>query len=131
VPKKKSVSKPHTFGQAGQISFDLIKGTQFRGIHADGVWGGVTPQGLFSLTFYNERFPIPRQLTHTLKEDGTLGPEIEGARLSRSALVREAEFCVYMNLNVVKALSEFLQTQLEKIEVATKTKGQNGRKLKI
>lgn len=102
------------------VSFDLIKGTQFRSIHADGVWGGVTPQGLFSMAFYNERFPIPRQLTHELNTDGSLGNEIQEKRVSRPAIVREAEVCVYMNIAVAKSLYEFLKQQLEQFEAAQK-----------
>jgi len=103
-----------------QVSFEYIKSQLFRGIHADGIWGGVTPQGILSLTFYSERFPIPNQLIHKLKPDGTLGDEVESARISKTSIIREAEACVYMNLNVALAFRDLLNKQIEALEVLQK-----------
>jgi hypothetical protein len=99
-----------------EVSFDLIKSNFFRGVHADGVWGGITPQGLFAFTFYNERFPIPKRVTHVMGEDGMLGPEEEELRVSRSGIIREAEVCVYMDPQVARALRDFLTERLQKLD---------------
>lgn len=95
-----------------ELSFDLIKGNFFRGIHADGVWGGITPQGLMALTFYAERFAIPTQITHKLNPDRTLGDEVAAARVVRNNIVREAECCIYMEVRTAEALVIFLSDQL-------------------
>lgn len=105
------------------LSFDMVKGNLFRGVHADGVWGGATPQGLLSFTFYSERFPIPQQVTHSIKPDGTLGLELPEARLGREAVVREAEVCVYMNVTVAKAFRDFLNQHVATLEQQMESKG--------
>jgi hypothetical protein len=121
---KQSVGK-QTSEVPGTISFDIIKGNLFRGVHVDGVWGGMTPQGLMAFTFYAERFPIPQQLTHNLKADGMLGDEILDARVSRKTVIREAEVCVYMNMEIAKAFREMLDGQLRKNEAIQRSMKKN------
>lgn len=101
----------------------MIKGNLFRGVHADGVWGGITPQGQMAFTFYSERMPIPQQLTHEVREDGSLGSEVAGSRVGRTAIVREAEVCVYMNPEVARAFQAFIGDQLAKIDELVKARG--------
>lgn len=119
MAKPKKTASRHSAGGSdatandARVSFDLIKGALFRGVHADGVWGGVTPQGLLSFTFFSERFPIPQQLTHCLNPDGTLGQEITEARVTRSAIVRDAEVCVYMTLPVAMAFRALLDQTIK------------------
>lgn len=103
------------------LSFDMVKGNNFRGVHADGVWGGATPQGLLSFTFFSERFPIPQQVTHVIRPDGTLGDEVIDARVTRQAIVRDAEVCVYMTLPVASAFRDLISEHIDKLERSQQT----------
>ena len=120
MAQKTSASKSVARISEGQlVAFDIIKSNSFRGIHADGVWGGATPRGLIALTFFSERFPIPTQVSHRL-EAGRVGDEVKDMRVSRSAIVREAEVCVYMNLETAISFRTFLDDHIKKIQVARK-----------
>ena len=113
--KKENLTRP---ASPATVSFDFIKGNFFRGIHVDGLWGGFTPHGLMALTFYSERFPIPNQTTHYIGPDYKLGEEIQSARVTRSAIVREAEVCVYMDMKVATSFRNFLNERISEHEVA-------------
>ena len=97
---------------AQALTFDIIKGNLFRGIHADGAWGGLTPQGLMAVTFYTERFPIPKQISHVVR-DGKVAEELLEARMTRENIVREAECCIYMSVKIAESLRDFLSGQIE------------------
>jgi hypothetical protein len=102
------------------VSFDFLKGNQFRNVHADGIWGGMTPQGQLSMSFFSERIAIPTKVTYRIEEDGKLGEEILEERVARAPVVRELEVCVFMNLGVAKAFQKFLNEQIEQIEKTVK-----------
>ena len=105
-----------------EIRFDYIKTPDFRVSHADGIIGGVTPNGSLFMAFYHERQPIPQQITHQLKferEDppaATLGPEIPEKRVIRPAIIRETEAAVIMDYRTAKALQDWLQKQIPELE---------------
>jgi hypothetical protein len=96
----------------GTVAFDYIKSYQFRVVHADGVWGGVTNQGNVQIAFFSERQAIPRRIVHRVEEDSTLGPEIEEERVTRGGFVREVEVDVVMNLGTAVALRDWLSEKL-------------------
>jgi hypothetical protein len=103
--------------QPPQVRFDFIKSNAFRVVHADGIWGGPTPNGLLLMAFFNERVSIPTQVTHAVKPDGSLGPETE--RIRRSAIVREVEVAVMLNPHVARSIRDWLTDKLEKLEKMT------------
>jgi hypothetical protein len=96
----------------GTVAFDYIKSNQFRVVHADGVWGGVTNQANVQIAFFSERQAIPRRIVHRVEEDGTLGPEIEEERVTRGGFVREVEVDVVMNLDTAIALRDWLTEKI-------------------
>ncbi len=112
LPEKKIAES----GAQQYVRFDLVKGSLHRGIHADGAWGGVTPQGSFCFTFYSERFPIPQQVTHAVTPDNTIGGEVREARVARDAIVREAEVSVYMSPKIARSFRDMLSEQLEMLD---------------
>jgi hypothetical protein len=85
------------------LNFDYIKGTQFRAVHADGAYAGLTGSGV-TVSFYSERQAIPQRVVHKINPDHTLGDEIRERRVARDAIVREVDVCVVMSLDVLKAL---------------------------
>ena len=98
--------KPH-------IKFHYKKSNLFRVIHAEGAYGGLTPEANVFFTFFNSRPPIPETLVQELSEDGQLGREVADQRVCKDGIVREVEVGVLMSPKNVRSLIEFLQ-QLEK-----------------
>jgi hypothetical protein len=103
-----------------KIRYHFLKSNAYRAIHADGVFGGVTPRLTIAATFFNERHPLPDQTVHEIKEDGTIGEEIRGERISRDGLVRELEANIIMDVGFAKVLVKWLNDKIEFIENAIK-----------
>jgi hypothetical protein len=106
-----------------KLSFQFIKSSGFRIIHADGANGGITPRGNIFLAFYSERIPIPEVVTHQLNPDGTLGPEIPEERKMKSGVIREMDFGVMMDVPVAEALHLWLGQLLEAKKKLDQPKG--------
>lgn len=96
------------------VNFDYIKSPQHRVVHADGVWGGVTPRGLISMSFWNTRGPIPRRIVQEVGPGGELGKEV--SRESRDAIVREVDVGVILDLEVARSLAKWLEDKIELAE---------------
>jgi hypothetical protein len=103
--------------EAGRIRFDFIKSNYFRVIHVEGVFGGNSPRGLINMAVFNERWPIPKQITHEFT-DGQSGEEIE--RTSRDAVVREVEAQLVMNIETAKIICKWLESKIKNAEKQTK-----------
>jgi hypothetical protein len=99
-----------------KLRFDFIKSPSFHVVHADGIFGGLTPRGNLFLSFYSERFPIPTTTVHELKPSGELGDEIRSEREGRKGIVREVEVGVECDLEVAKAFLEWLKQKIEEAE---------------
>lgn len=93
-----------------KVSFHYLKNPNYRTVHVDGAHGGLTPQRLFDISFYTERFPIPTKTVHTVSPDGKLLEEVE--RHGKDGIIREIEFNVVMNLKTAKAIADFIYAQL-------------------
>ncbi|MGI0085429.1 MAG: hypothetical protein ACREBQ_10140 [Nitrososphaerales archaeon] len=101
---------------SAKAKFDFIKSPMFRVIHADGVFGGMTPRGSIFLSFFSERFPIPTTIVHEIRSSGELGDEIRSEREGRKSIVREVEVGVQLDLGVAKAFLLWLQQKIEEAE---------------
>ncbi|MGB7281488.1 MAG: hypothetical protein WBE13_04425 [Candidatus Acidiferrum sp.] len=97
------------------ISFHWIKSQFFRVIHADGAFGGLTPQGDIFLSVFNERAPLP-DVTVQAVENGQLGPEITEKRVGKEGIIRELEVGLVMDLRVAKSVRDWLQQRIEVLE---------------
>jgi hypothetical protein len=97
------------------INFDYIKSNQFRVIHADGAFLALGPNGL-TISFFAERQPIPRRVTHKVNSNGTLGDEIVEQRVVRDAVVRDTEVAVTMNMETAKRIREKMDEMLKKLD---------------
>lgn len=98
------------------ISYDYLKSTQFRVVHADGAFFAATTQGGLTISFFAERQPIPRRVVHKVNSDGTLGEEITEQRVVRDAIIRDTEVAVTMSWDTAKRTKEKLDEILKKIE---------------
>ena len=96
------------------FEFHYLKSNSFRVVHCDGVWGGTTPRGYITMSFYSERAPIPRRIIHEFKPEGILGQET--GRDSREGIIREVEVEVMMDLAVAKSLIPWLEEKIQALE---------------
>lgn len=96
-----------------QIEFDFLKSAFFRVIKADGVFGGLTPNGSgIHMGFYSERHPYPQKITHDLTEAG-LGPEHRDRRVGRTAIVRELEVGVSFDIATAIVIRNWIDDKLQ------------------
>lgn len=68
------------------------------------------------MDFWSERFPIPKQVVYVLNSDGTLGDEVKSERQARTAIVREVDAGVVMNLETVRAFRDWLNDRIAEVE---------------
>ncbi|MDA2915925.1 hypothetical protein MYX64_03655 [Nitrospinae bacterium AH_259_B05_G02_I21] len=112
------------------VRFDYIKSQYFRVIHADGAIGGVTPSGFIHFALYNERPAIPRQITHLINPDGSLGELVTEKTVSRETVVREMDVDVVLSVPVAESLRKWLKEQIDnaktvQAEIKKKSEGKS------
>ncbi len=109
----KRVNPPGIDLDKNQISFDLIKGNFFRVFPVDGIFGGIGPRGQLRMTFFSERWPIPKRMVCKITEDGEMKEEIRELRETREAVVRELEVEVVMDLATAKGIADWMHHTIE------------------
>jgi len=106
----------------------FIKSNFFRVVHADGAWGGITPQGNIQMELWSERQPIPTLAVYPVADDGTIGDESVHQREIKEGTVREVEVGVVLNLFTAKSLIKWLQERVDFLEgMAQLNKPEEGR----
>lgn len=110
VEKNQVVQSPAlSQGVTVKLDYHFIKSNYFRVIHADGVWGGLTPRHDVQMAFFNERQPIPQKTTVQVT-----GNELkESSRQGRIGIVREMEVEVVFNIETAKAMRAWLDQMIE------------------
>ena len=92
----------------------------YKPVHVDGVYGGITPRGLLNVSFFSERFPIPKSTEFKLNHKSKTVTKVKDSDDSKNGILREYEVGVYMNLEAAKSLSKFLVAKIEELEKALK-----------
>lgn len=105
-----------------EVTFHQEKSPHSRVIHVDGAFGGPSPRGGFMMALYNERFPVPRSVTHAIGEDGALGEETR--RDLPDGVFREIEVVALMSLETMRALHGWLEENLRKMDGKAQEKAQ-------
>lgn len=98
------------------ILMHYLKSPMFRTIHADGLFGGITPRKNIHMSFWNERSPIPQIIEHKVKPDGTLGEEIIEARIGKNGIVREIDVDVIFDLTTAISIREWLDEKIRMLQ---------------
>ena len=98
------------------IDFHYVKSPQFSSIPVHGAYGGPTPQGLISATLYTERHPIPKRVTHSLRDDGSLD-DGKPSDDSLTGIVRQLEAEVFLTPEIAQRLGEWLLDQVEQLNI--------------
>jgi hypothetical protein len=98
------------------VAFQINRSSLFRIVHADGVFGGLAPTGLIFINFYSQVPPIPDRVFHEIGPDGKLGRELVEKRSGSTAIVRELEMGVLIDVAVAKSFIQWLQEQVAAVE---------------
>ena len=96
------------------ITFHYLKASDYRSIHADGAFGGITPSGEIFCSFYIERPAIPQTIQQELGPDGVLGKEV--ARTQKHGVIREVPCGITMNLRTAEAVSAWLLSRIDEVK---------------
>ena len=99
-----------------EITFHYLKSPAFHGVHADGVFGGATPQGDIHLSFFTERLPIPKEVICLIDEEGDV---VEKSREGRQGIVRELQVDVTMRIENAEVVAKFLLEQIGRVKKLT------------
>ena len=111
--EKQSIETPSLQANVSQqIKCYFIKSNFFRVIHADGVWGGVTPHMNIQMSFFSERTPIPKVTTAQVTPSGI--KEIN--KETKIGIIREVEVDVIMDLETAKALRFWLDEKIQAMD---------------
>lgn len=113
MSKDKTMPRPGVDMDKKIIRFDYLKSPLYRTIYINGIFGGISPRGQLVMTAWKERWPIPKQVTHTLNEDGNLGNEILPERVSRDAVIREVEVGLQMDIDTAKSVRDWLTKKIK------------------
>ena len=96
------------------IQIHYEKGTTYSNIYADGSIVAPNGRGMISVSFYSQRFTIPK-LAHLVRgsDDGSgEEKEIDG----KNGLFRQIEGSVFLDTDAAKELIDWLNTAVEFIE---------------
>ena len=115
MPKKENKKRQITFHN--QIS------SNFREIHVDGAFGGITPRGQINVNFFAERFPIPKSTNYFIEESNLVGDKVKDGEDSKIGVVRQYEFGVYFDLKTAKDIRSFLNDRINELESISINKG--------
>jgi hypothetical protein len=88
----------------------------YRELYIDGAYGGVTPRGHISLSFFAERFPIPKSTDFEIDVTKSSMTKISDSNDSKTGVLREYEIGIYMTLESAKSLSDMLQKKVLELE---------------
>ena len=102
-----------------KIRFHYIKSNDFKIVHVDGVFGGLTPTGDIFVSLFNQRPPIPQITVQAIKESGELGDEILAERVSKDGIIRQLEVGISMRPDVAEAFVKWLQERLAEVKKNT------------
>jgi hypothetical protein len=99
-----------------EITFHYRRAPQFRTIHADGAWGGLTPSGHISVALFSESHGAPDAVTHAILPNGQLGAELLEKRIGVDGPTRSLETEVIFTLHTAKGIVLWLQEQIAMAE---------------
>lgn len=101
------------------VRFHYIKSNAYRVVHADGIFGGPTPNGHIYVSFFSERGPIPTVVEHAATDLGggraLLGDQIRTE--GKEGIIREIEVGAMMTLDMAKKLHAWLGETIKKMEL--------------
>jgi len=103
-----------------EIECHYLKGQNYRSVHADGFYGGVTSRGLIHMAVYSERRPIPKKAFYPVlgsdKQGLFLDKEDETKRIGLEGIIREIEVGIFFDLPSAIELRKWLDNKIDTIQ---------------
>ena len=96
------------------VSFHYIKSPEFRVLHVDGAFGGITPRGYIHAAIYSERAALPKAAEQEFSATGPAGEH--KITESRGGIVRDIAVDLIMDRGCAEELRDWLSIQLENLE---------------
>lgn len=125
---KKKVSHTSSAPQQDTITFYNKLSPNYRSVHADGAYGGITPKGFISISFFSERQAIPRSSVYTFDHEEKTVTKLNDSEDSKDGIIREYDFGAYMNLDTAKQLIELLSHKVNELEIYLKSQDNDANK---
>jgi hypothetical protein len=96
-----------------KVKFHYLKANDFRVVHMDGVFGGLSPTGDIFMSIFSQRPPIPQVTVQPLGEKGELGEELLSERVVKDGVVREIEVGIAVRPEIAETLIKWLQEKVD------------------
>lgn len=120
-PNRRSRARRSASG-ARIVETRLTKSPQCVTLHADGVWGGLTPQGQIVMGFFAEQFQPPDRVLYQLP--ATLpGAMKEDSRTGGGYVGREIQAQVFVTPSMARSMIAWLNEKLESLEATMQEQG--------
>ncbi len=103
-----------------KFKFKYVIPDHLQDCYVNGAWGGVTPRGEIHMHLYSERHPIPLEITHNVKKNGTLGKSREV--VMGGDVVRLVQSSMVFDLKTAIAIRDWLSKMIEAFEEQEKDK---------
>ncbi|HLF47411.1 MAG TPA: hypothetical protein VI548_13365 [Chitinophagaceae bacterium] len=100
--------------KASSVTIHNKISNNFRELHVDGAYGGVTPKGQFNINFYAERLAIPKATDYKIEDNKLI--KIADSEDSKKGIIREFETGVYMTIETAKEIHKWLGDQISNFE---------------
>ncbi len=88
----------------------------FRSVHVDGAYGGVTTRGFINLNFFSERGAIPKSSTFKVNLKNHTIEKTKDSEDSKEGIIREYDFGIYLSLDTSKKLLKLLEEAISELE---------------
>jgi len=96
------------------VDIYYTKSPTYRTYHLDGIFGGLTPKGIF-VDIFTEHISPPSKIVHQIKEDGKIGDEI-GRINNEPGLLREYQCGIAINIENAISIRNWLDTKIDEYE---------------
>ncbi len=98
-----------------QVSASYIKSAQCRLVHADGAFGGPTPNGLLYIALFSEHAPLPPTTVYSVDAAAKALRQLKPIP-HENQWVREVEGEVIMSLDAARSFRDWLNERITMLE---------------
>lgn len=104
-----------SIAETGRLDARITRSPSVVAIHADGVWGGLTPKVQIVMGFFTEQWATPERVVYQLPKD-VPGKLTEVSRSGGGYFHREIQAQIFMSVDVARTLITWLQEKIETAE---------------
>lgn len=116
MAKKKAVRKKSISSDPPRVNFHLVKSPEFRSVHVEGMYGGISPHGYINGAVYTERGALPQLIVHAVDDRGVLGKELKDERAGKTGIVRELQVNLVMDEKVARGVAKWLNERADELK---------------